>query len=208
MKRFEIVRVFECADEAFELVKRNLVESRYLGAEVACPDVAGCTGCELGGGCCSVNEFKSKSTEIRNVEDVVVLTEDDKKKLEACLTLGLGWVARDMGGDVFAYCTKPCKGVQGWVGTARYLKVNMPDSVKWLNREDEEPTEIRILLQNKKVANQPEIAKPEERLNQCKNCMYAQNYDDLNGFECKVKKIGWVRAERYDCDDFLDEEVF
>lgn len=80
----------------------------------------------------------------------VVLTEDERK---LCELLGRGWIARDKNGNLYWCSEKPFKDMVGefWlVNDGDSLGVNdiFPQCkfnfIKWEDREDQEPWEIRI----------------------------------------------------------------
>ena len=77
----------------------------------------------------------------------VELTADKIDKLNKALADGFRYIARDKNQQVFAYVKKPTKGSGQWdqaSGDANPLRIK--GDFSWLSWEDDEPTEIALLL--------------------------------------------------------------
>lgn len=149
MKEFKITRKYQCTDEQFEFAKEK-IEIKDMCYEVNCHGIK-CSDCPLNESI-SRKKPKSQEYEIHDVKEIIVLTEEERKKLEACLLLGFEWLTRDVNGIVYGFTGKPIKSSDGYwycnypQGTYVYSQMPAFKALKLLSLEDEEPTEIRRLL--------------------------------------------------------------
>lgn len=110
-----------------------------------------CKSCDFGinnSGNCKYNQIKWLYEEYK---EPIKLSRLEFELLKYYIEHGYQYITRDSSEALFAYDTKPCKMQHHWMATENIKGIYFDDLFSFIKWEDEEPINIKELLENCEV---------------------------------------------------------